>query len=104
LALDAANDALGTARKAASAAATAIFVTMVIPPLKWGKIAPSHLYNGRNIYVYKSEFGTDLIIRSSFLPIFIDVHVDERSFMKLKRPSSLPLLVPYKGKWFIDRH
>ena len=40
LALDAANDALGTARKAASATATAIFVTMVIPPFKVGQDYP----------------------------------------------------------------
>jgi hypothetical protein len=103
--LDAANDALGTARKAARATATAIFVTMVIPPFKVGQKLPRRIYAySRNIYVYKSEFDTDLMIRSSFLPIFTDVHVDERSFMKLKRPSSLRLLVPYRGKWFIDCH
>ena len=40
LVLDAANDALGTARKATSATATAIFVTMVIPPFKVGQDYP----------------------------------------------------------------
>jgi hypothetical protein len=38
------------------------------------------------------------MIRSSFLPIFTDVHFDERSFIKLKRPSSLRLL-PMSGCW-----
>jgi hypothetical protein len=45
LALDAANDALGAARKAksATAEATPIFLTMVIPPFRVGKIALSRL-------------------------------------------------------------
>jgi hypothetical protein len=42
--LDAANDALGTARKAASATATAIFVNMVIPPFKLGARLPRRSY------------------------------------------------------------
>jgi hypothetical protein len=58
-ALDAAKDALGAARKAKSttAAATPIFLTMVILPLAWDKIA-RHVYtNSRSIYIYKSEFA-----------------------------------------------
>jgi hypothetical protein len=94
LALDAANDALGTARKAASASAMPTFVTMVIPPFIVGQDCPVAFAHVVSIYIYiQDRVCTDLMIRSSFLSIFTDVHFDERGFMKLKRPSSLRLLV-----------
>jgi hypothetical protein len=75
--LDAANDALGTARKAASATAMAIFVTMVIPPFKVGQDCPVAIMHVVSIYTYT---------RASL--IFTDVHVDERSFIKLRVSSA----------------
>jgi len=91
LALDAANDALGAARKAksATAAATPIFLTMVIPPFRVGQECPVAFTHVVSIYIYTraSLRGPD-DRSSSFLAIFTDVHFDERSFMKLKRPSS----------------
>ena len=79
LALDAANDALGTARKAAIASAMPIFVTMVIPPFRMGKIAPSQCIGIVTIYTYTrvsfARTNNFLEIRCSFLPIFTDVHV-----------------------------
>ena len=60
LALDAANDALGTARKAAIASAMPIFVTMVIPPFRMGQDCPVAMYRYcHDIHIYKSEFCTD---------------------------------------------
>jgi hypothetical protein len=68
--LDAANDALGIARKAASASAIPIFGSMVIPPFTVGADCPVAVTHVISIYTYT---------RASL--IFTDVHVDERSFM-----------------------
>jgi hypothetical protein len=56
LAFDAANDALGTARKAASATATAIFVTMVIPPFKVEQDYPvTNLYDIERALIFSNK-------------------------------------------------
>jgi hypothetical protein len=96
LALDAANEALGAARKAtsATAAATPICLTMVILPLV-GQDCPVTFIQMVALYTYTRANLHGPNDKVLILPIFTDVHFDERSFMKLKQSSSF-----YTGKLF----
>ena len=75
--LDAANDALGRARKAARAAATPIFVIMLYLPLEWSKMPPLNSDIYIIIFIQDQVCTDHRFSRNNVLisTIFTDVHV-----------------------------